>query len=71
MQSMVVDILNDKVLKLLQDLETLQLIRLHDSLDSRSSINWSSKYKGAMTRQSLEDIDNQLNEMRKEWQRDF
>ena len=30
--------------------------------------NWATKYKGAMTKQPLTDIDNQLKELRNEWE---
>jgi hypothetical protein len=32
------------------------------------STNWTAKYKGAMARQSLTDINNQLNELRNGWE---
>ena len=33
-----------------------------------AGVDWEAKYKGAMTRQLLTDIDNQLNELRTEWE---
>ena len=68
MQSLTIDILNSKALKLLQDLEQLHLIRLHNApIEQGVTFNWAAKYKGAMTKQSLSDIDKQLNELRSEW----
>ncbi|HRO46194.1 hypothetical protein [Agriterribacter sp.] len=68
MQTVTIDILNNKAIKLLQDLELLQLIRMRkDKTQSTTTVNWTAKYKGAMTKQSLTDIDNQLNELRNEW----
>ena len=69
MQTLTIDILNNKVVKLLQDLELLQLIRVRKEKQKKSGeINWAAKYKGAMTKQALNDIDKQLNELRNEWE---
>ena len=65
MQTVTIDIFNDKAIKLLQDLELLQLIRMRKS---KTVINWIAKYKGAITRQPLTDIDTQLNELRNAWE---
>jgi hypothetical protein len=68
MQTITIDILNNKALKLLQDLELLQLIRMRKEKTQPAATNWVTKYKGAMTKQSLTDIDNQLNELRNGWE---
>ena len=69
MQTVTIDILNNKAVKLLQDLELLQLIRMRrEKTQPATAINWVAKYKGAMTKQPLTDIDNQLNELRNEWE---
>ena len=69
MQTITIDIINDKAIKLLQYLEQLQLIRLRKvSQHAENLTNWEYKYKGAMSKQSLSDIDNQLNELREEWE---
>jgi hypothetical protein len=69
MQTVTIDIINDKAIRLLQDLENLQLIRVRKEKQQPSSkINWVNKYKGAMTKQSLIAVENQLNELRNEWE---
>ncbi len=69
MQTITIDILNNKAIKLLQDLEHLQLIRVRKEKQLSSEvINWTGKYKGAMTKQPLTEVENQLNELRKEWE---
>ena len=68
MQTITIDILNKKAVRLLEDLELLQLIRLHREQQPAHLIDWAGKYKGTMTKQPLTDVDNQLNEMRKEWE---
>lgn len=66
-QTVTIDIINDKAMKLLQDLELLQLIRMRKE-KTPSVTNWAERYKGAMSKQPLTDIDNQLNELRNEWE---
>jgi hypothetical protein len=69
MQTITIDIINNKAIKLLQDLELLQLIRLRrENQQPANSTDWAAKYKGRMTKQSLTDVDNQLNELRNEWE---
>lgn len=69
MQTVTIDIINKKALKLLQDLELLQLIRLRKEtpLQKKSVIN-ITKYKGAMTKQNLKEVDYQLNQLRNGWE---
>lgn len=70
MQTLTIDIINNKALKLLQDLELLQLIRVRreNQPPKSTTVNWVIKYKGAMTKKPLADTDNQLNELRNEWE---
>lgn len=64
-----VDIINNKALKLLQDLEVLDLIRLHEEKkDTSINYNRAATYKGAMTKQPIIEIDNQLNDLRNGWE---
>lgn len=66
MQTIKVDIINDKALSLLKDLELLDLIRLHDE-EISIPVNLS-KYKGAMTKQPVNEIDEQLQNLRNSWE---
>ena len=69
MQTVTIDIINNKAVRLLQDLELLQLIRMRrEKTQPETSINWAAKYKGAMTKQPVTDIDQQLNELRNGWE---
>lgn len=69
MQTITIDVINKKALRLLKDLELLQLIRMRKEREfQRTSIDWATKYKGAMTKQPMIDIDRQLNELRNEWE---
>lgn len=69
MQTLTIDIINNKAIRLLQDLELLHLIRVRrEQQPSAATTDWAAKYKGAMTKQPLTDVDNQLNELRNEWE---
>lgn len=65
METLTIDILNNKAIKLLQDLETLQLIRVRKEEKTGPNINWPKKYKGAMRRQTLAEVESQLKDLRK------
>ena len=68
MRTITIDIINEKAINLLRDLELLKLIRLRkDKTQHKSAINWLN-YKGAMDKQPLQRIDQQLNELRDEWE---
>ncbi|MEO6851891.1 MAG: hypothetical protein ABI203_10600 [Mucilaginibacter sp.] len=70
MRTVTVDILDDKAINLLKDLETLNVIKLHDTKEGdveRASTNMSAKYGGSMSKQSREEIDKQLDELRNSW----
>lgn len=66
MQTIRVDIINDKALSLLKDLELLDLIRLYDE-EISSPIDYS-KYKGAMSKEPVSRINNQLQNLRDGWE---
>ena len=68
MQTLTIDIINNKAIRLLQDLEFLHLIRVRREQQPATTTDWATKYKGAMTKQPLTDVDNQLNELRSEWE---
>jgi hypothetical protein len=69
MRTVTIDIINEKALSLLRDMEGLRLIRLHSDQQEEhfTKISWA-KYKGAMNKQAIDEIDQQLNELRNEWE---
>ncbi|MBS1520996.1 MAG: hypothetical protein JST50_08375 [Bacteroidetes bacterium] len=69
MRTVTVDILNDEALNLLKDLEALNVIRLHSSDETaNTSSKLSEKYKGAMSKQTRDAVNQQLNDLRNEWE---
>jgi len=69
MRTITIDIINEKALNLLRDMELLDLIRLRKDITERklATTKWT-KYKGAMTKEPLSDIDTQIDELRNEWE---
>lgn len=69
MRTITIDIINEKALNLLRNLELLKLIRLRrsPSEEKPSAMNWT-KYKGALSKQPINEVDQQLNELRSEWE---
>ena len=67
MKTVTIEIINDKAIELLKDLELLKLIRINYENTPSNAVNCVDRYKGAMSKQPLEDIDKQLNELRSEW----
>jgi len=68
-RTVTIDIINEKALNLLKDLELMKLIRLRrDKTETEKSIDWQTKYKGAMTKEPITNVDEQLNELRNDWE---
>jgi hypothetical protein len=67
-QTITIDIINDKAIELLEDLEQKKLIRFHKEKIASENIDWISKYKGAMTKQPLKKINKQLDDLRLGWE---
>ena len=70
MTTVTIDILNEKAISLLRDLELLQLIRLRKDKEEpkTTGIGLIAKYKGAMSHQPIDEIDQQLKGLRNEWE---
>lgn len=68
-KTLTIDIINDKAMNLLQDMELLKLIRVRKENDQKEKeINMVAKYIGAIQKQPLNEIDNQLNDLRSSWE---
>jgi hypothetical protein len=65
-----IDILNDKALKLLLDLEWMQLIKLHPQpVNTDKTVStFAKKFKGAMSKQSTIEIEQQFKALRQSWE---
>lgn len=70
-RSITIDILNETVIQLLRDLEKLKFIHVRNENAANEkpadSIDFIKKYMGKMTKQTPESIDEQFQQLRKEW----
>jgi hypothetical protein len=66
MDTLVIELVNIKVYKLLQTMEELNLIRI-----IKKPVKLSSLRNSIQTRMSNEEIDSQINSIRKEWHRNI
>ncbi len=64
MKTVTVELINEYALQLLQDLEKAEVIRLVDVAVNKPSI--SQKFRGKISKQTADDLHNQLNTMRDE-----
>ncbi len=64
MRTITVDIINEKAFNLLKNLEVLQLIRVRESEVTPAPKTDLSKFKGALKKQPIEDVELQLKELR-------
>ncbi|MCB9202823.1 MAG: hypothetical protein H6604_07245 [Flavobacteriales bacterium] len=68
MHTVTIDIINENALNLLKDLELLKLIHLRKNKSKEKvKTNWLN-FKGTMSKQPLNDINQQLDELRNEWE---
>lgn len=69
MQTVTLDIIEEKAIKLLEDMEGQRLIRLHKNLSNDpAAAERVAKLKGTMLKQPMTEIDRQLKEFRDEWE---
>jgi hypothetical protein len=68
MQTLTIDIINDKAIKLLQEMEALGLIKIHEKRSVSGNLNDIRKLMGSMTKQPIEEIEAHLKELRDAWE---
>lgn len=69
MRTLTIDVINHKALRLIMDMELLKLIRVRKEKEQQEGvINWAAKYKGAMQKQPLKEVGDQLNDLRSSWE---
>jgi hypothetical protein len=65
-RSLTIEIIDQNAVILLEGMERLKLIKVFQ--DFPKKVNWANKYKGAMSRQPVEEIERQLDELRNAWE---
>lgn len=66
MQTIRIDILNEKVLELLKKLEELNLVKVEKTIENRNSKKPSS-YKGVLSKKLRSEIQDHIKQSRSEW----
>ena len=67
MDTMLIELTNQRATGLLQELEGLNLIKILRGNVEPVKIKLSDKYRGIMTREQGQDLKRHINEMRNEW----
>lgn len=69
MRTVTLDILNDKALNLLKDLEVLNLIKFREEKKevAPAKIKLSDKYRGIISKEQGQDLNLHIKQMRSEW----
>lgn len=69
MRTVTLDILNDKALNLLKDLEVLNLIKFREEKKevAPAKIKLSDKYRGIISKEQGQDLKLHIKQMRSEW----
>ncbi len=65
MKTVTVELINEHALQLLQDLEKAELIRLVDTVESKTGI--SRRFRGKISTQTAQSLLDQLEKLRGEW----
>ena len=70
MKTVTIEIINDNALALLHNLENLHLIRVVEDKKNSSKQKLSDRFAGCLSSERTEELQNELTQMRKEWERD-
>ena len=71
MQILTIELKNNKALKLIEQLEALQLIRIVRKDASSKGRKLSERLAGSLSHEQAEQMRRELHEMRTEWERDI
>ena len=68
METVTVEIKNNKAMKLLKDLENLDIIKIHKT---EEKLNKASKYRGSISKKSADRLLKHIEVSRNEWEERF
>jgi hypothetical protein len=71
MTQLTIEISDSKALKLIEDLESLKLIRVLKGKTKTNKKKLSERLAGSITEAQAKEWDKELNKMRGEWERDI
>jgi hypothetical protein len=68
MRTVTVELRNNNALRLLKDLELANIIRVLDKDEKKEKTKLSASLRGAISKERAQELKNQLNLMRNEWE---
>ena len=71
METITVELKNKKALKLLQELEALEIIKLHLVETEKKEVDKASKYRGFLSKETADAMLKNVEESRNEWEERF
>lgn len=71
METVTVEIINTKAMKLLKELEELDIIKIHNSKINQNSKEKSLKYRGRLKSSTANRLLKEVEKSRKEWEERF
>lgn len=71
MKTVTIEIKNDLAMAILHNLENLHILRIIDSKAAPVKKKLSERFSGCLSEERSEELQNELNQMRNEWQRDI
>jgi hypothetical protein len=70
MRTVMIEIKNDIALAFLQNLESMHIIRVIEKKVDKAKLRLSEKFAGCITKERAMELQDELTEMRKEWEKD-
>ena len=71
METVTVEIKSSKAMKLLKDLENLDLIKIYQSDDKQERKDKVNKYRGSISSETTDNLLKHVQEIRNEWEERF
>lgn len=71
METVTIEIKSSKAMKVLEDLENLDIIKIHQSAQKSETKDKASKYKGSISKATADHLLKHVGEMRNEWEGRF
>lgn len=71
MKTLTIEIKDDKVLKLLQNLENMKILRILENKPQKAHQKLSERFAGSISKKTAEKLQKHINEIRNEWERDI
>lgn len=65
--TMLIQLTNEKAVRLLHELEELELIKVLEEKNPAINVKLSTKYKGIITKEQGKNLDEHIQQMRSEW----